>query len=124
MKISVNSIETNNKGRMENESKNKNTRQKAVALEQKEGRNDIPRITATGSGENAEKILRLAFDNDVKVRKDEELVEILSKYEVDSIIPLEALNVVSEILCHVYRENIKLDEIKHQEMTAKTKDPS
>lgn len=109
---------------MKNDSKFNSKRQKAVALEQKEGRRDIPKITASGSGENAEKILRLAFDNDVKVRKDEELVEILSKFEVDSIIPLEALNVVSEILCHVYRENIKLDEMKHQEMTNKAKDPS
>ena len=109
---------------MDKDSKNKHFRQKAVALEQKDGRHDIPRITATGTGENAEKILRLAFDNDVKVRKDEELVEILSKFDVDSIIPLDALNVVSEILCHVYRENIKLDEVKHQETLSKTEDHS
>lgn len=109
---------------MKNDSKFNSKRQKAVALEQKDGRHDIPKITASGSGENAEKILRLAFDNDVKVRKDEELVEILSKFEIDSIIPLEALNVVSEILCHVYRENIKLDEVKHQEITNKAEDPS
>ena len=91
-------------------------RQKAVALEQKGDKADIPRITASGSGANAEKILRIAFDNDVKVRKDEELVEILSKFDVDSLIPIDALNVVSEILSHVYRENINLEESRHDEI--------
>lgn len=92
-------------------------RQKAVALEQQGDRHDIPKITATGSGKNAEKILRLAFDNDVKVRRDEELVEILSKFDVDSIIPIDALGVVSEILSHVYNENVKLDAERHAEMS-------
>lgn len=91
-------------------------RQKAVALSQQGELENIPKITATGSGKIAEKILRIAFDNDVKVRKDEELVEILSQFDVNSIIPLEALNVVSEILCHVYQENVILDEIHHREM--------
>lgn len=104
---------------MSDELENKKKRQKAVALEQEGDRHDIPKITATGTGKNAEKILRLAFDNDVKVRRDEELVEILSKFDVDSIIPLEALNVVSEILSHVYHENIKLDEERHAELSGK-----
>lgn len=103
---------------MNDENKKISKRQKAVALKQKEGREDIPRITASGFGTQAEKILSLAFANEVKVRKDEDLVEMLSQFDVDSIIPLEALNVVSEILCHVYRENIKLDEVKHREMSA------
>lgn len=96
---------------------NTGKRQKAIALEQKDSRLDIPKITATGAGQNAEKILRLAFDNDVKVRKDEELVEILSQFDEGSLIPLDALNVVSEILCHVYRENIKLDELRHPKLS-------
>lgn len=104
---------------MSDELENKKKRQKAVALEQEGDRQDIPKITATGTGKNAEKILRLAFDNDVKVRRDEELVEILSKFDVNSIIPLEALNVVSEILSHVYHENIKLDAERHTELSGK-----
>ncbi len=101
-----------------NDHENKTSRrQKAVALEQKGDRQEIPKITASGSGTNAEKILRLAFDNDVKVRKDEELVEILSKFDIDSLIPIEALGVVSEILSNVYRENIKLEEAQHHTQT-------
>ena len=57
-----------------------------------------------GFGVVAEKILRLAFDNDVKVRTDPDLVEILSAVEVDCEIPIEALAAVSEILSYVYKE--------------------
>ncbi|MBL4801442.1 MAG: EscU/YscU/HrcU family type III secretion system export apparatus switch protein [Emcibacter sp.] len=90
----------------------KDIRQKAVALKQNRGRADIPRITASGVGKNAEKILKIAFDSGVKVRTDEDLVEILSAFDVDSYIPLEALQPVSEILSYLYNENIRLSENK------------
>lgn len=88
-------------------------RQKAVALQQKESREAIPRITATGAGKNAEKILALAFASGVKVRTDEDLVNMLSAFDVDSLIPLQALEAVSEILSHVYQEDIRLSAEKH-----------
>ncbi len=107
---------------MNEDNKENQKRQMAVALKQQGDHHDIPKIAASGYGTNAEKILRLAFDNDVKVRKDEELVEILSQFDVDSLIPLEALNVVSEILSHVYLENVKLTEAKHSEMSSSEND--
>jgi len=88
----------------------KPARQKAVALKQDGGKTEVPRISATGKGKNAEKILRIAFENDVKVRTDEDLVEILSAFDVDSYIPTEALQPVSEILSYLYNENIRLNE--------------
>lgn len=90
----------------------KDRRQKAVALKQGGQKSDIPRITASGAGKNAEKILKIAFESDVKVRTDEDLVEILSAFDVDSYIPLEALQPVSEILSYLYNENIRLSEEK------------
>lgn len=106
---------------MDNENKDIAKRQKAVALEQQGDRQNIPKITASGVGTNAEKILRLAFDNDVKVRKDEDLVEVLSQFEVESLIPIDAISVVSEILSHVYQENVKLEEARHHEMMQESK---
>lgn len=88
----------------------KEPRQKAVALKQDGQKSDIPRIAASGSGKTAEEILKIAFDNNVKVRTDEDLVEILSAFDVDSYIPLEALQPVSEILSYLYNENIRLSE--------------
>lgn len=82
-------------------------RTKAVAVKREE-KDALPRITATGRGKLAEQILDIAFANDVKVRQDEELVNILDTYEVDSPVPLEALGAVSEILRYVYAANQKM----------------
>ena len=79
-------------------------RQAAFAIKDTARDEGNPKVLAKGFGVIAEKILRLAFDNDVKVRTDPDLVEILSAVEVDCEIPIEALAAVSEILSYVYRE--------------------
>ncbi|MCH2546992.1 MAG: EscU/YscU/HrcU family type III secretion system export apparatus switch protein [Alphaproteobacteria bacterium] len=79
--------------------------QKAVALEYVVDKDSAPRITASGQGNIAEQILQIAFANDIKVREDADLVEILSVMEVDSVIPLEAYAAVGEILTYVYKAN-------------------
>lgn len=81
------------------------SRQKAVALQYDETRDDAPRVTASGQGAVAEQILALAFANGVKVREDAELVDILAALDIDSVIPLEAFTTVAEILSYVYRAN-------------------
>ena len=78
-------------------------RQAAVALNAKAWPGEIPHVTAVGFGKNAEKILELAFANDVKVRQDKDLTAILAAMEVGSPVPLEALAAVSEILAYLYR---------------------
>ena len=59
----------------------------------------VPRFsktpTASGKGAIAEQILAIAFERGIKVRKDAELVEILSLIDVDSPIPLEAFTAVA-----------------------------
>ncbi len=79
----------------------------AVALKYDAAADPAPRIAASGKGTMAEQILALAFAHGVKVREDAELVEILSKLEVDSLIPLEAYTAVAEILSYVYRANAR-----------------
>lgn len=77
----------------------------AVALTYDKKENPAPRVVAKGKGYVAEQILQLAFANDIKVREDAELVEILNLVDVDSPIPLEAYAAVAEILNYVYRAN-------------------
>ena len=77
----------------------------AFAINDQKKSNLAPTILAKGHGKVAEKILRLAFDNDIKVRTDEDLAEILSVVEVDCEIPLEAFAAVAEILTYVYKAN-------------------
>lgn len=76
--------------------------QRAVAISAPEPGSD-PRITAVGKGAFAEKLLELAFEHGIKVREDAELAEILSAFEVDSLVPTEALEAVAEILSYLYR---------------------
>ena len=84
----------------------------AFAIKDQQKNNLAPTILAKGHGKVAEKILRLAFDNDIKVRTDEDLAAILSVVEVDCEIPLEAFAAVAEILTYVYNAN---SERKKQE---------
>lgn len=77
----------------------------AVALEYTDGRGPAPRILASGKGEFAEQLIELALANFVKVREDADLAQILTAFDVDSIIPIEALDAVAQILAYVYRAN-------------------
>jgi len=76
----------------------------AVALEERADQ-AAPVITASGRGFVAEQILEIAFANNVKVRTDADLVQVLAAVDVDSEIPTEAVAAVSEILAYVYKAN-------------------
>ena len=56
----------------------------------------------------AEQILAVAQANGVKIREDADLAQILSVLEVESIVPIEVLATISEILAYVYRTNATL----------------
>jgi flagellar biosynthesis protein len=77
----------------------------AVALQDRTLERQLPKVVAAGRGKIAEKILQLAFENDIKVREDSALVEILAAIELDSPIPTEAFGAVAEILSYIYRAN-------------------
>ena len=80
-------------------------RQKAVALSDQGKSGTRPRVVASGQGGVAEQILQLAWANDIKVREDADLVEILSAIDVESEIPIEAFAAVAEILSYIYQAN-------------------
>lgn len=90
---------------------------KAVAVKDSETGN-TPKITASGEGALAERILDIAFAEGVKVRQDKDLTELLSALEVESPVPLEALHAVSLILERVYQENNRMQ--KHSENNGDT----
>ena len=77
----------------------------AVALDDGVQRGELPRISAAGRGKIAEKILQLAQENGVRIRRDKDLTEMLAQIELDSPIPSEAFMAVAEILSYVYRAN-------------------
>ncbi|MEN0015144.1 MAG: EscU/YscU/HrcU family type III secretion system export apparatus switch protein [Solirubrobacteraceae bacterium] len=57
-----------------------------------------PIVVAAGSGETAERIERLALENDVPVERDGPLAEALARLPVDSEIPPELYRAVAEVL--------------------------
>ena len=85
--------------------KKKNKRQTAVALKDSGPEGELPRVTAAGRGKIAEQILQIALENDIKIREDGDLAELLAAVELDSPIPGEAFMAVAEILSYVYRAN-------------------
>jgi flagellar biosynthesis protein len=85
----------------------KETRRAAAVALKKYGidESSLPKIVAAGYGKLAEEIVRLAFENGVKVREDRDLAQMLAAIELDSEIPSEALVAVAEILAYVYKAN-------------------
>ena len=84
----------------------------AVALDYKQGDGRVdpkrgPRVAASGRGAVAEQILQIAFAKGIPVREDADLAQILATLDVDSVIPVDALSAVAEILSYLYRLNGK-----------------
>lgn len=77
----------------------------AVALSWDPEVDRAPRVVASGRGAVAEQILALAWANDVRVREDADLVQILAALDMDTEIPVEAFAAVAEIMVYVYRAN-------------------
>lgn len=78
---------------------------KAVAVKDASLAGNLPRVVASGKGSVAEQILQIAWANNIKVREDADLVEVLSAIDVESEIPIEAFATVAEILSYVYKAN-------------------
>jgi len=102
--------------------KEKSGRQTAVALKGGENDDALPLITAAGRGKLAEQILQIAYENDIKVRTDADLAEILAKIELESPIPSEAFLAVTEILSEKIQEPMALMISKLEELGRALKD--
>ncbi|MFV3126412.1 EscU/YscU/HrcU family type III secretion system export apparatus switch protein [Niveispirillum sp. KHB5.9] len=81
---------------------------RAAALNYRRGDDALPRVTASGRGAVAERIVALAFAHGVPVREDSDLAGLLATVEPGTDIPLEAMMAVAEVLSHLYRLNNRL----------------
>ncbi len=80
-----------------------NDRQEAVALRYEPKRDRAPKLVAKGQGYLAEKILELARQHHIPVREDKNLLQILSRLDLNQEIPAEVYKAVAEILAFIYR---------------------
>jgi flagellar biosynthesis protein len=75
----------------------------AVALRYQPQRDHAPRLVATGRGYLADKILELAQRYNIPVRRDRNLLQVLSRLDLNEEIPHEVYKAVAEILAFIYR---------------------
>ncbi len=85
--------------------------QKAAALKYDHLTQNAPRIVAKGQGDIAKNIIKIAKENNLPIKKDEDLIELLSKLDIDKEIPTEMYKAVAEIFSFIYGiTNKKRDE--------------
>jgi flagellar biosynthesis protein len=77
-------------------------RRRATALRYEEGQH-APRVTATGAGLVADRILAAAREAGIPVRHDPALAEALAKLELGADVPQELWTAVAETLAWAYR---------------------
>ena len=82
--------------------KDTRARRRAVALRYKADKDQAPTVIAKGTGLLADRILELAKENGIHVHQDRDLVEVLSKLDVNTEIPDSLYRAVAEILAFVY----------------------
>lgn len=75
---------------------------KAVALKYDTTKSSAPVVTAKGQGNVAQKIIKLANENDIPIKKDEDLIELLSNVELDHEVPQEMYKAVAEVFSFIY----------------------
>ncbi|MDP3030386.1 MAG: EscU/YscU/HrcU family type III secretion system export apparatus switch protein [Deltaproteobacteria bacterium] len=78
---------------------------RAVSLRYESDKDRAPKVTAKGQGVIADKIIALAKENNIPIHEDPDLVEILSKLDLEEDIPPTVYVLVAEILAFVYRMN-------------------
>jgi flagellar biosynthesis protein len=78
---------------------------KAVSLQYKKGKNAAPKVTAKGQGWMADRIIKMAQENNIPIREDKDLLHLLSEIDVGQEVPESLYKVVAELLAWVYQLN-------------------
>lgn len=92
-------------------------KKKAVALKYDSEKFDAPFVSAKGIGYFAEILLKKARGNNVPIKDDPVLTDILMTLDTGDCIPEELFKVVAEILAFVYTQNSKYDEILNNDLS-------
>lgn len=82
----------------------------AVALKYAHKVDNAPKVVAKGRGFIAEKILEIARQNNIPIKEDPELLQVLSALDLNEEIPPHVYQVVAELLAFVYSVNKRYRE--------------
>jgi flagellar biosynthesis protein len=76
---------------------------KAVVLGYDQDKNLAPRVVAKGKGASAENIIKIAQLHNLPIKEDADLVELLSKVELDREVPEKLYVAVAEVFSFLYK---------------------
>lgn len=76
---------------------------KAVALKYDREEDSAPKVVASGKGDIANNIIKLAREHDIFIKKDADLVELLSKIELNKEVPPMLYKAVAEVFSFIYK---------------------
>lgn len=85
-------------------------REKAVALRYDKEQEKAPRVLAKGEGESAKNIIKIAQLHKLPIKKDADLIELLSKVEIDKEVPQELYKAVAELFSYIYKITNNMEE--------------
>ena len=85
----------------------KKQQKKAVALVYRPSQDNAPKVTAKGRGTVAERIIEAAREHGIPVKNDPDLLEVLSKIDIEEEIPPSVYVLVAELLAFAYSLNGK-----------------
>ncbi|MBT4046996.1 MAG: EscU/YscU/HrcU family type III secretion system export apparatus switch protein [Nitrospina sp.] len=85
--------------------KQNSTKNSAISLKYSGGSNHAPKVTAKGQGWVADKIIAMAQEQNIPIKKDKDLIELLAKIDVGKEIPASLYKTVAELLAWVYQLN-------------------
>ncbi|WP_240375293.1 EscU/YscU/HrcU family type III secretion system export apparatus switch protein [Bacillus piscicola] len=75
----------------------------AAALGYRASTDNAPTVKAKGKGYIAEEIIKRAQENNVPIKEDSSLAELLDQLDVNETIPPELYEVVAEVFAFLYR---------------------
>ena len=74
-----------------------------MALGYNRQKDNAPKVLAAGSGEVAKNIINLAKSHDIPIKEDADLVEVLSKVDLNEEVPPNLYKAVAEIFSFLYQ---------------------
>ena len=80
---------------------------KAAALRYNSDKESAPRVVAKGKGKSADNIIKIAQLHNLPIRKDEDLIELLSNVELDKEVPEALYKAVAEVFSFIYKATKK-----------------
>jgi flagellar biosynthesis protein len=81
-----------------------------AALRYDTDQENAPKLVARGRGHTAQRILELAKEHDLPIRKDPTLVSILGALDVGAEIPPDLYGVIAEVLAWAYHSDQQMGQ--------------